>query len=414
MSRFLLMLILASATAIAAADNARFDGASPLEWSGRLARAEMERRGPSLTQGGAPNARWDYVNGLFSYALLTLGARTNDARLTSYGAAIVESFIRSDGAIDTYKDEDYNLDMITPGRAVLFRYEQHEDDRLRKALERLRRQLSRQPRTSEGGFWHKQRYPYQMWLDGVYMASPFYARYAKVFHEPAAFDDVTRQVLLIDRHLYDARAGLYYHGWDEKKEQSWADPKTGHSPNFWGRAVGWYAMAVADILDELPPDHPQAKAVDRVFQRVAAGLARWQDPETGVWWQVLDQGLRPGNYREATASCMAVYALAKGINQGRLPRDKYLPIVQKGYAGILREFVRKDSEGRPSLTRCCEVAGLGYTAASGRSRDGSFEYYVSEPIVENDLKGIGPFILAGLEMERLLDADKKPAPPGSP
>ncbi len=394
------------ATVLAAASRAAelpatYQGASPLEWAQRLARAEMARRGTTLCFQGAPKARWEYTAGIFSYALQRLGAQAGDQAMTDYGARIVESFVQPDGKIATYTPEDFNLDMVTPGRALQLRYERTGAAPLKAALAALRQQLARQPRTSEGVFWHKQRYPSQIWLDGLYMASPFLARAGRMDNDPAAFDDVARQLLMADRHLYDAKAGLLYHGWDESRRQSWADPETGRSPNFWGRSVGWYAMALVDCLDELPPTHPEVDAISDVLRRLAAGLVRWQDPASGLWWQVLDQGSRPGNYLEASASSMFVYALAKGVNRGYLPREPYAAAAAKGFAGLVRDCVRTDASGAVSLGRICEVAGLGYTSASGRPRDGSFEYYVSEPIVENDLKGVGPFILAGLELEAL-------------
>ncbi len=370
---------------------------TPLEWSSRLATSEMDRRGGTLFKDGSPTARWDYTSGLFANALLALG----DKAATDYAAKLVDSFIQTDGGIATYKQSDFNIDMVAPGRAVLRLYEKTGGERLKTALGHLREQLAKQPKTGDGGFWHKQRYPSQMWLDGLYMASPFLARYGKVFNEPAAFDEVTKQILLMDRHAYDPASGLFYHGWDEKRAQSWANPDTGCSSGFWGRAIGWYAMAIVDCLDDLPPAHRDAEAVREVLRRLADGVARHQDPTTGLWWQVMDQGGREGNYLESSASSMFVYALAKGINRGHLPREKLLPVVLKGYEGLVKNFIRTDADGRVSLTRVCGVAGLGFTSASGKPRDGSYAYYISEPVVENDLKGVGPFILAGLEMQKL-------------
>ena len=378
-------------------------GATPLEWSRRMADSEMVRRGETMFYQGAPRARWDYTTSLLGLALLKLAEETGQSSYAEYGAKTVESFVAPDGTIRTYRHEDYNIDMIPPGKVMLLRYEQgHRAPHLRKAIEALRDQLREHPRTSEGGYWHKLRYPHQMWLDGLFMASPFLAHYAQVFEEPALFDDVANQLLLMDRHSYDPKTGLHYHAWDEKRQQPWADPQTGHSPHFWSRAIGWYAMALVDSLDFFSPTHPEVEKINEIFGRVADGIVRWQDPETGLWWQVTDQPNREGNYREATASSMFVYALAKGINRGYLPRERYLPAVQKGFEGILRDLIRTDADGRIHLTQCCEVAGLGYTNSAGRVRDGSFEYYVTEPIVENDLKGTGPFILAGMEVERLL------------
>lgn len=376
----------------------KFQDATPLEWSQRLARSEISRR----SELPLKEERWDYTTGLFAHALLGLGERTGDRLMANDAAKRIGPLIQADGNIATYRQADSNLDMILPGRVLLRLYEQTGEARFKTALHQLRDQLARQPRTDDGGFWHKQRYPSQMWLDGLYMASPFLAHYGKVFNEPAAFDEVAKQILRMDRHAYDPKSGLFYHGWDEKRAQSWANPQTGCSPNFWGRSIGWYAMAIVDCLDDLPSDHRDAAAVREVLNRLADGVLRHQDPQSGLWWQVVDQGGRDGNYLESSASSMFVDALAKGIRCGYLPREKYLPAVLKGYAGLVREFIRTDADGRFNLTHVCEVAGLGLTSKSGKPRDGSYDYYISEPVVENDLKGVGPFILAGMEVQSLV------------
>jgi unsaturated rhamnogalacturonyl hydrolase len=395
------------AVAIRANDQARgseFGGASPLQWSERLAKSEIAREGDSMFYAdGRTRARWDYTTSLFGLSLLKLADVTGNKSYADYGARTATSFVKPDGSIATYKSEDYNIDMIPPGKVLLYLWDQGQHEpRYRTALETLRAQMGKHPRTSDGGFWHKQRYPYQMWLDGLFMASPFLAHYAKTFGEPALFDDVAHQIILMDQHGYDPKTGLHYHAWDEKRAQSWANKETGTSPNFWGRAEGWYAMAIVDSLDYFSPTHPDVEHLNEILRRVADGIVRWQDPKSGLWWQVMDQGSREGNYLEATASSMFVYALAKGVNRGYLSREKYLPAIRRGYEGIVRDLLRTDAKGAVSLTRCCSVAGLGYTAANGRPRDGTFDYYVSEPIVDNDLKGIGPLILAGLEVEQLL------------
>ncbi|MEO6005264.1 MAG: glycoside hydrolase family 88 protein, partial [Opitutus sp.] len=387
----------------------KFRDATPLEWSRRMADSEMARRGQTLFRGGSERARWDYTTSLFGLSLLKLAERTGEAAYADYGAKTAESFVNDDGSIATYKADEYNIDMIPAGRVLLTRYEQgHNEAKFKTAIDALRHQLRSQPRTSDGGFWHKQRYPHQMWLDGLFMGSPFLAQYGKDFQEPAAFDEVAKQILLMDEHGYDPKTGLYYHAWDEKRIQPWANKETGQSPNFWGRAVGWYAMALVDSLDYFSPTHPEVERINEVLRRVADGITRWQDPASGLWWQVMDQGNRKGNYLESTASSMFVYALAKGINQGYLSRDKYLPVVLKGFEGITRDFLRVESDGRVTLSACCEVAGLGYTNARGRSRDGTFDYYVTEPVVDNDLKGVGPFILAGLQVQQLISTRESP------
>jgi unsaturated rhamnogalacturonyl hydrolase len=387
-------------------DSARlFDGATPLEWSVRLARSEMARRGASLNFGGAPRARWDYASGLFADALERLGSETAGGKFGEYGAAIVDSYVSEQGAIRTYSLDDFNLDSVEPGRALLASYFGTHEERLRKAAELLRRQLALQPRTAPGIFWHKLRYRDQVWLDGLYMAQPFYAAFGEAFGEPAALADVARQVAAADSILYDPGSGLYYHGWDQGRRQAWADRATGRSPSFWSRSIGWYAMAVVDVLDWLPDAGGGTGAVREIEGRAARGVARWQDPSTGVWWQVTDQGARPGNYLESSASSMFVYALAKGVNRGYLSRQMYEAAILRGYGGLIREFVRKGPDGEFSLVHCCSVAGLGNAAGvDGRTRSGSFDYYVSEPIVDNDLKGVAPFILAGIETGRMLSS----------
>ena len=336
--------------------------------------------------------------------LLKLNERAPNPAYVEFSKTAIGSFISPDGKIQGYMAEDYSLDNVNPGKTVLALWQLTKDERYRKATEILRRQLDAQPRTSDGGFWHKQRYPNQMWLDGLYMASPFWAEYAKLFNEPTtSFDDVAKQIRVVASHTYDPASGLFYHGWDEKREQVWADKNTGTSPNFWGRAIGWYAMALVDALDFFPTDHPARTEIIATLKKLCDGVVKHQDKDTGLWWQVVDQGARQGNYLEASASSMFVYTMAKAVNRGYLARD-YVPAILKGYDGIINKLIKTDGD-RISLTQCCSVAGLGY------GRDGSYEYYLKEPVVENDLKGVGPFILAGIELQQLLGLPA-PAAPG--
>jgi unsaturated rhamnogalacturonyl hydrolase len=358
-------------------------------WSVRMADSVIQQH-PSLSES------WTYEWGLVLKAILEVWLHTGNAVYFDYVKRNVDRFIAPDGGIRTYRLEEYNLDHINPGKVLFPLYHATGDDRYRQATFLLREQLRTHPRTSEGGFWHKQIYPHQMWLDGIYMASPFYAEFARAFHEPAIFDDVARQIALIDAHTCDPETCLHYHGWDESKQQRWADPETGCSPHFWGRGMGWFAMALPDVLDHLPESHPERGTIITTFRRLVSAVVAVQDQDGGVWHQVLDQGNVPGNYLEASASCMFVYALAKGFRQGNLGAE-YLDALKKGYEGILTRFVEVDDHGRVSLDGICRVAGLGGTPY----RDGSFTYYVSETVVANDYKGIGPFILASVEVERL-------------
>jgi unsaturated rhamnogalacturonyl hydrolase len=398
------IFLLAALCASAAAEDMppqNFSGVTPLEWSVRLAESEMARRGDSLAWKPGGRAKWDYTAGLFTLSLLKLNEIVPLPGGVDFANQAIGSFISADGKIQGYQADEYQLDALNSGRTALMLWQITGNGRFKQAALLLLRQLGTQPRTSDGGFWHKQRYPHQMWLDGLYMEAPFYAACAQDFKGPeSSFDDVAKQIQLAYKHAYDASTGLFYHGWDDSKSQPWANPASGCSSNFWGRADGWYAMALVDTLDYFPTNHPARPQIIAIFQKLAAGVVKWQDPATGVWWQVLDQGRRPGNYPEATASAMFVYALAKGVNHGYLSRN-YIPAIEKGYAGIISNFVRADGENRWSLTHCCSVAGLGGLSNGGTMRDGSFDYYVSEPVVTNDLKGVGPFILAGIEMQSL-------------
>jgi unsaturated rhamnogalacturonyl hydrolase len=348
------------------------------------------RRHPTLSE------TWIYEWGLVLRAILEVGQHTGDAAYFDYVKRNVDGFIAPDGSIRTYRPDEYNLDHINPGKVLFPLYRATGDERYKKAAWLLREQLRTHPRTSEGGFWHKQIYPHQMWLDGIYMASPFYAEFAGAFHEPAIFDDVARQIVLIDAHTRDSETCLYYHGWDESRQQAWADPETGRSPHVWGRGMGWFAMALPDVLDHFPASHPEYGTIAGILARLASAVAAVQDQDSGVWYQVLDQGGRSGNYREASASCMFVYALAKGLRRGYIDMA-YRDVLLKGYEGILAHFVTVDEHGLVNLNGICRVAGLGGTPY----RDGSFTYYVSEAAVANDYKGVGPFILASVEVERL-------------
>ena len=387
-------------------------GATPLEWSVRLADSEMARRGDSLAWKEGGKARWDYTAGLFTLSLLKLKQQVPDRRYVAFVTNAIGSFILPNGRIQTYKLDEYQLDAINPGKTILLLWETGltSESRYKTACDFLREQLYRQPRTPEGGLWHKQRYTNQMWLDGIYMAAPFHAamgRYFINFAAASTYDEVAKQFRLIDAHTYDAASGLNYHGWDAAKVQPWANPATGCSSNFWGRAMGWYAMALVDTLDYFPTNHPARAELIATLQKTARGLVKWQDAKTGLWWQVMDAGERPGNYLEATAAAMFVYTLAKGVNHGYLPAE-FAVAAERGYAGMVKNFLHDDGHGQWSLTQCCSVAGLGFKNAAGHPRDGSFEYYVGEPIVTNDLKGVGPFILAGLEMQSLAASAKKP------
>ncbi|HSR33595.1 MAG TPA: glycoside hydrolase family 88 protein [Anaerolineae bacterium] len=357
-------------------------------WSVRMADAVMAQR-------ELLSRRWHYEPGVALLALKQVWQETGEKRYFDFVKRNIDEFVQPDGSIRTYRLDEYNLDQINEGKLLFTLYDETGDERYKKAAHLLREQLRTHPRTSEGGFWHKQIYPHQMWLDGIYMASPFYVEFARRFEETAGLDDVVHQIILVEQHTRDPGTGLLYHGWDESKSQKWANPETGCSPSFWGRAIGWFAMAIPDVLDHLPEGHPLQDRMIEIFQTTMAAVARVQDPSSGVWYQVLDQGGRPGNYLESSASCMLVYAFAKGIRRGYLERG-HIEVARRGFEGILEQFVTVDGDGLAHLDGICAVAGLGGTPY----RDGSFEYYVGEKVIADEYKGVGPFIMASVEMEK--------------
>jgi unsaturated rhamnogalacturonyl hydrolase len=392
-------------------ENKRREAAAPLQVS--LSLASPSSAGPSAPAASfatrmlesviarAPAAltdKWEYDTGLVLKGIERVALKGKNRDGLAYVKRTIDGLVDASGVIKGYQLGEYNIDQINMGR-LLFRLwdvaQGKDKERYRKAIETLRSQMRTHPRTKDGAFWHKKIYPHQMWLDGVYMASPFLAEYAATFHEPALFDDVAKQILLAEKHMRDAKTGLLYHGWDEQKKERWADPKTGRSPQFWGRAMGWYAMAVVDVLEWLPQEHPQQPAVLGVLQRLASAIVRVQDVATGVWWQVLDQPERPGNYREASASSMFVYALSKAVRCGWLDGAVYGKVAARGYQGLLQEFVEMDANGHVDLKNVCKVAGLG----GNPYRDGSYAYYTSTEVVNNDPKGVGAFLLAAAENE---------------
>jgi len=356
-------------------------------WSVRMAESTLQRY--SLN-----DVLWHYEHGLQVLAIQKVAEVTGEAQYKGFVLDWIDQFVQADGDIRTYRADEYNLDLINAGKLLFGALELTGDQRYRKALDLLREQLRKQPRTHSNGFWHKKIYPYQMWLDGIYMAEPFLAEYAYRFDEPATFEDVAYQICLVEEHTRDEKTGLLYHAWDESKTQRWADPVTGHSPHFWGRGIGWYVMAIVDVLDYFPREQARRLDLIAILNRAVEALLKVQDETSGLWYQILDLPDREGNYLEASASAMFVYAFAKGVRQGYLAQD-YLLSARRGYHGLLQNLIKVDSQGLLTLEGTCGGAGLG----GEPFRDGSFEYYVSEKVIPNDPKGVGSFILAALEME---------------
>ncbi len=362
-------------------------------WSEKMAATAMQNFWKDSILNSQRPPSWTYEQGVVFRGIEGLYKKTGDKKYINYIQRVLDTYINEDGQIRSYKKEDYNIDNIPSGRALLLLYKETGDQKYLKAATTLREQLLTHPRTNAGGFWHKKRYPNQMWLDGLYMGQPFYAEWAKTFDEDTIFNDVARQFILMEQGSRDDKTGLLYHAFDESKMQQWADKTTGHSPHVWGRAMGWYGMALVDALELFPANHPQRKELVEILNRFAKAVTTYQDNKTGLWYDIVDLPEREKNYLEASGSSMFVYALAKGVRLGYLPKS-YLLIAKKGYAGIINKFIRTE-DGQTNLHGTVSVSGLG----GDPYRDGSFDYYMKEKVVVNDPKGVGAFIMASNEIE---------------
>ncbi|WP_336716965.1 glycoside hydrolase family 88 protein [Chryseobacterium mucoviscidosis] len=370
-----------------------------LKWSERMMLSEMHRFPEAWMLDFSKTPKWTYPTAIVLDGAEKLYARTGKKEYYNYISQFGEKLIQEDGTIITYELDKYNIDMLNSGNVLLYLYEKEKKEKYLKALQTLRLQIDGQPRTKEGSFWHKKIYPYQVWLDGLYMGMPFYTHYTKDFVKGAdaakAYDDILLQFDSVQEHLLDKKTGLLYHAWDESKKEAWADKETGLSQNFWGRAMGWYGMAMVDVLDYLPKDHPGRSKLISYIKSYTDAIIKVQDKNNGLWYQVLNKAGEKGNYTEATASSMFVYTIIKSVNNGYLPKS-YKTYAKKGYDGIIKNLITVDENGVVNLNKCCAVAGLG-----GKPyRDGSYEYYINEEIRSNDAKGTGPFILASLEFEK--------------
>ena len=341
-------------------------------------------------------AVWNYEMGVVLTGIQKLWEATHEEKYLLYIKKIIDHFINEDGSIRTYNLEEYNFDNIPAGRQLLFLHQVYKEEKYIKAADLLRKQLAWQPRNKVGGFWHKLKYPYQMWLDGLYMAAPFYANHSAINKQTKDFDDIINQFVWMEKYSRDSATGLLSHGWDESHLQQWADSKTGKSPEFWNRAMGWYFMGLVDVLDYIPRDHPRRGELLQILNRLVTAILRFQDKPTGVWWQITNKANQEGNYLESSGTAMFVYGMAKSINKGYISQT-YKPDIMKAYNGMIKEFVVKDSIGNVHYINAVSGAGLG----GNPYRSGSYLYYVSEPKRDDDLKAIGPFIQACLEVYRM-------------
>lgn len=329
---------------------------------------------------------WNYEDGCLFLGTAAMYRATGDEEYLKYIEKMVSPYVKENGEIISYHIEEYNLDFINAGRIFYFLYDITGEERYKKACHTLMTQLKYQPRLKTGNFWHKLIYPFQVWLDGLYMGQPFYLEYENRWGGRQHYYDILNQFNQVRAYLYDEKTGLYYHAYDEYKERVWADPKTGLSPNFWLRSIGWYLMALADCYELVPEELYDVKAqFARLLREAVHGILRWQDEKTGLFYQLPVLPEETGNYLETSGSLMAAYAILKGCIQGALLYDKYFDTGKQIYEAVLKQKFYQDEAKKFHLSGTCMVAGLG----PGKERDGSVSYYLSEPVVDDDVKAVG-------------------------
>lgn len=364
-----------------------------LPWSVKMANSVMNLHDSLIYFDGRERIKWQYDVAMLAMTIDKLGEI--DQKYSDYMESYFEYFIGNDGSVKNYNITEYNIDRINPAKSLFTLYKRTGKEKYNKAIHQFVTQMEQHPKTESGGYWHKKVYPNQMWLDGIYMGSPFLAQFAKEYNQPQWFDVVAHQVLHIYEKTLDPETGLLYHAWDESREQRWSNPETGQSPHFWSRAIGWYLMGIVDILDYFPENHPDKEKMIRILNDEIDALLKVADSTTGLWYQVLDHGGREGNYIEASGSCMYTYAMAKAANKGYIDA-KYKTIANQKFDAIIKHLITNDADGNLVLKNVCGGCGLG----GNPYRDGSYNYYITEKVVDNDSKGVAPFILAALELNR--------------
>ncbi len=340
--------------------------------------------------------RWNYIDGCMVTALLCAAEITGEKKYSDFAENFIDWYVHEDGSITGYDTSEYNLDDINEGRVLFDLYKMTGKEKYKKAIDLIKTQIDTQPRTETGNFWHKKIYPNQIWLDGLYMAQVFYTRYQKEFGGKD-YSDIVNQFKNVRKLMFDENKKLYYHGCDTSKQMFWADKTTGHSGSFWLRSIGWFCISLIDNIELIDDEAARAELV-KIFKEAIEGIAQYADPETGMFYQVVDCGGREGNYLETSGSSMIAYAMMKGARLGVLDK-KFAETGKKTFDGICRKYLSINDNGELNLGGICLVAGLGPDAKP--HRNGSYEYYISEPIVENDAKGVAPFILAYTEIKRM-------------
>ena len=344
---------------------------------------------------GGKKPHWNYIDGCMITSLLEIEKITGDRKYYDFAESFIDYYIAEDGTILGYDIEKYNLDDVNEGRVLFELYERTGKAKYLLALKEQWRQLCLQPRTCTDNFWHKKIYPHQIWLDGIYMAQVFSAMYATKFGG-ADYSDVVKQIKNVRKYMFDPQKGLYYHGIDCSKSIFWADKTTGLSRSFWLRSVGWFSVALADVI-EIITDESAREEISSIFKELMTSIVSYRDADSGMYYQVIDKGGSEGNYLETSGSCMIAYAQLKGSRLGVLSPE-FGALGKATFDGVCERYLTLSDGGELNLGGICLVAGLG--PENNQRRDGSYEYYISEPVVENDAKGVAPFILAYTEILR--------------
>ena len=374
----------------------------PSPWSVRMADSTMIQSPDLVLYNNASKVKWKYDFSMLAIAISKLDDGSKSTKYHQYAKDFIDDLVMADGTMIAYDIDKYNLDYVQPAKLLILLYQDTGEPQYLSAIETIVEQLEGQPRTKSGGFFHKLRYPFQMWLDGTYMCPPFMAQYAQAFGEEKWYDEAVFQITHIYDNTHDEDTGLLYHAWQETREEEWSDPITGRSPSFWGRAMGWFLMGVVDALGFLPEDHQGRDELVVILQNTTEAVMKVRDSEHHLWYQVLDEGDRDGNYLEASASAMFTYVFAKASKRGYIGTE-YYDYAMESFDTMLDQFVvveQQDDDHGELITLKNVASGIGLGYNGKINRDGSFGYYTGVDVVDNDAKGVGPFILAAIELER--------------
>lgn len=362
------------------------------KWSEKAAVTILNKYPKAWQIDGTEKPKWDYKMSLVLFSFEKLYLKTKDKKYLNYIKEYADEMIDSSGNIKKYDVKEYNIDYVNPGKLLFNLYDSTKDNRYQTVIKQLRSQLESQPRTASGGFWHKEIYPNQMWIDGLYMAEPFYTQYTVTYENGKALDDIAKQFELVQNHLVDKKTGLVYQAWDESKQIGWANPETGTSPTIWGRGIGWYMMALVETLDYFPKSHPKQKELVGFLNEISKNVVKHKST-SGLWYQVTDKPELKDNFLESSSSAMIIYSLAKGADKGYLPAS-YKKTAQKSFDAFVKEFVKTDANNEITISNVSSNVGLG-----GKPfRDGSNEYYIKSKAKDNSSPALAAFILSAVEL----------------